>query len=276
MRTLILSDIHLGLPDFPLSRLARSARTLEPLLEAADCVILNGDTADIHQPRLKDRALELYRELESMAERKGVQLLTVCGNHDVGLSPLTHVELESGAVLVTHGHAFSERMLPWVPASAEMNRVFRSAAEQYPKTVAGAVRSANDAAMVQWSDERSLEEPTALLAIGTQPMRVLSVLRWWREYPCDAARFAQRYSPATRFVVCGHSHRAGAWKIGAVGDASRRVILNTGSFGFPSRPAAAIVTSTSEGSEIELRRISVRSGRYSLAPRSAPSSWRIH
>ena len=277
MRTLIRSDIHLGLPEpFP-GRLGRSPATLSPLLEAADRVVLNGDAADTQHPSHRAQGIELLEQLAALATRKGVDLIRISGNHDVEETALTHIELARGKILVTHGHAFSASMLPWVPASGAMNRVFAEALGRNPPTVEGAVRAANDAALVQWSDERSVDEPTALLAIGLRPTRVLSVLAWWRKYPRDAARFAQRYAPSAQFVVCGHSHRAGAWSIATDGGA-RRWILNTGSFSFPSRPHAVIVTEEDggAGTSLEMRRIVQRRGGYTLAEESRASSWRIH
>jgi predicted phosphodiesterase len=274
MRTLILSDIHLGLPGVAGLRPRRSAATLEPLLWGFSAVILNGDTADIHQPRCAPDAQRLLNELRESARRAKVEVVEVCGNHDVAETSRTHALLAGGSVLVSHGHAFSARMLPWVSATGEMNRRFAEALAHNPDTIEGAVRAANEGALVQWSDEHAADEPTALWSIGRSPARVLSVLRWWREYPRDAARFADRYSPQAKVVICGHSHRAGAWRIASAHGAPVRLILNTGSFSFPGRPFGAIVDEQ-EGT-VELRRIHARQGRYELAPRSDANCWRIH
>ncbi len=276
MRTLVLSDIHLGLPEAFPGRLKRTPATLAPLLLVADRIILNGDTADTHDPRWRERGLAELGELGELAKAKGVELIRISGNHDVDWEALTHAELAEGAVLVTHGHAFSKSILPWVPASGEMNRVFAEALRNNPETAAGAVAAANHAALIQWSDERSLSEPTALVAIGTRPSRILSVLRWWRQYPFDAAEFAARYAPNAKFVVCGHSHRAGAWSVGTTASSEKRWIINTGSFGFPSRPHGVLIEETSAGATLELRQILARGGRYELAGPTRASSWRIH
>ncbi len=274
MRTLIISDIHLGLPGLALRRPSRSAASLEPLFEGVSAVILNGDTADIHQPRFAPEAMRLLGALREMAGRMGVELVEVCGNHDATEGSRTHVLLAGGGILVSHGHAFSPRMLPWVPSTGAMSRRFAEMLAANPPTLDGVVRAANEGALVQWSEEASADEPTSIWSIARSPSRVLSVLRWWREYPRDAATFAERYAPESWCVVCGHSHRAGAWRIASRPGAMPRLVLNTGSFSFPARPFGVLVDEAA--GEIQLRRVRASRGRYELEGRRAANCWRIH
>ena len=97
-----------------------------------------------------------------------------------------------------------------------------------------------------------------------RPRAVLGVLRFWRRFPRLAASFAAQFAPCSRFVVCGHSHRPGAWTVDG------RVILNTGHFEFPARPYAVLLRERS----IELRPLRPGRSGYELGePRAA--AWPI-
>jgi predicted phosphodiesterase len=50
------------------------------------------------------------------------------------------------------------------------------------------------------------------------------ILKAWSEVPGRAADLARVFRPQARFVIVGHTHCPGAWKV------APRVIINTGSF----------------------------------------------
>ncbi len=274
-RTLILSDLHLGLPDVPCGRPPRTPETLAPLFQASDRVILNGDTADIHHIHHREQALKLLDATLNLAARCGVSVTRINGNHDYDPAQLDFVDLFDGAILVTHGHAFSDSMLPWTPAHKIISRTLFTARERNEKTLEGFLAAAGEASMSQWNEPVTYTEPTALISIGLNPFRVAKVLAWWRKYPREAAHFVDRFRPAAKLLVCGHSHRAGSWLVGATPTSTRRHVINTGGFTFPSSPRAVLIDDSATELSVELRAIRHRGGRYVLDSRVETSCWRI-
>ena len=67
------------------------------------------------------------------------------------------------------------------------------------------------------------------------PGRLISVLRYWKECPDRALRFANTTGVQAPILVLGHSHNAGRWR------RENRTILNTGAFGFPGSPYAVVL-----------------------------------
>lgn len=274
-RTLILSDLHLGLPDVPCGRPPRTPETLAPLFESIDRLILNGDAADIHHIHHRDRALKLLDATLNLAARRGISVTRINGNHDYDPAQLDFVDLFDGAILVTHGHAFSDSMLPWTPAHKVISRTLFAARERNEKTLEGFLAAAGEASMSQWNEPVTYTEPTALISIGLNPFRVAKVLAWWRKYPREAAHFVDRFRPAAKLLVCGHSHRAGSWMTGATLTSIPRHVINTGGFTFPSSPRAVLIEDSSTDVAVELRAILHRRGSYVLDSRVDASCWRI-
>jgi hypothetical protein len=68
-----------------------------------------------------------------------------------------------------------------------------------------------------------------------RPWSLPQVLWYWWRFPRLAARFLRDHAPNARIGVFGHTHRAGIWTI------DNRVIINTGSFGFPGKPRGVMV-----------------------------------
>ncbi len=274
-RTLILSDLHLGLPEVPCGRPARTPDSLAPLLNNCDHLVLNGDIADVHNVHRRENGMALLDQLLGMIGRAGILLTRVNGNHDFDASQKNFVDLYGGVVFVTHGHAFGASMLPWTPAHRVVRETLRAARARNDKTLEGDLAAAGEAAMAQWSEARSHNEPTALISIGLNPWRVARVLAWWRTFPREAARYAERFRPEAQIVVCGHSHRAGIWSIASAQSAAPKRVLNTGGFTFPSSPHAVVIDDDARELLVQMRAIRARRGRYELAAESPVSCWRI-
>lgn len=119
LRTLVLSDLHLGTRDaqaFALLEVLRSIR--------CDKLILNGDIIDLWSLQRRNHWVPSHtavvRRILKMAERHGTQVVYLRGNHDdfVGrLLPLTigrmelaeehvHVGMDGRRYLCIHGDAF--------------------------------------------------------------------------------------------------------------------------------------------------------------------------
>ncbi len=274
-RTLILSDLHFGLPEVPCGRPPRTPATLAPLLNECDHLVLNGDIADIHHLHRGGRGLELRDVWRGMIERAGIALTEINGNHDFEPARSNFADLFGGVIFVTHGHAFGESMLPWTPAHRIVRETLRAARARNPKTLEGDLAAAGEAAMAQWGEAISHNEPTALISIGMNPWRVARVLAWWRRFPGEAASYAERFRPQAQIVVCGHSHRAGRWLIASSDGGTRRRILNTGGFTFPSSPHAVVIDDSATELRVSMRAIRARRGHYELSGERSASCWRI-
>jgi len=251
---LILSDLHLGLSPL-------ETRHLAPLIEAADELWLNGDTAEVRHPRYRARGLHLLWELEAACARRGLPLVRLAGNHDHDESFPLHRMLADDRVLVTHGHAFIPEVAPWSVWAREAGRRHReyllSLPERERGTMHAALRAAVAASEAAWSDT-TRERKLHAAAMLTRPWAILAVLRTWADWPLRTHEFVERHQPQARVVICGHSHRRGCRRV------AHRWHMNTGSFNPPSRPAAVWV----RGNEVAWIPLSLRRGRYELPPES--------
>jgi UDP-2,3-diacylglucosamine pyrophosphatase LpxH len=251
---LILSDLHLGLSPL-------ETRHLAPLIEAADELWLNGDTAEVRHPRYRSRAARLLDELESACARRSLPLLRLAGNHDHDDALPLHRMLAGDRILVTHGHAFIPEIAPWSVWAREASRRHRehllSLPERERGTMHAALRAAVAASEAAWSDT-SRERRLHASAMLARPWAVLAVLRTWAEWPMRTHDFVDRHQPQARAVVSGHSHRRRCGRVAG------RWLMDTGSFNPPARPAAVWV----RGNEACWIPLSLRRGRYELPPES--------
>jgi predicted phosphodiesterase len=71
------------------------------------------------------------------------------------------------------------------------------------------------------------------------------IIKAWSEVPGRASELARVFRPDAKFIILGHTHYPGAWKI------AQRVVINTGSFVPYFGACAAII----ETGRIEVRRI---------------------
>lgn len=226
----IFSDVHLGHP----SSLARTPEDLAPLLEGAGTAVFNGDT--VETVAREDRAeaeghLELLR---AFCAARGVGAVFLNGNHDPEVSAANHLDLAGGAVLVTHGDALFEDLSPWSRDGAVMGAAFRRELAAMDEAGRGSfearLKAVKRAALAIEDNGSTLPKGgfvgvlKKLLREAWPPWRALSLMRFWRESPHRAAALAARFRPRARFVVFGHTHYGGVWRIGP------RVVVNTGSF----------------------------------------------
>ncbi len=227
----VLSDLHLGLASAP-----RPAE-LAPLFEGAQHVILNGDTTELSTPAFAARAAAQLAELRDAVKSHGAQCTVLAGNHDPDISADTHHILEEGRVLVTHGHAFHPMIVPWSPYAAEVGAEYRRVWEAMPShaPLERALLAAGQAARTERQLEHARPPAREALSMCLHPWRSMQVVAFWRIYPELAAAFCERCAPEARMVVCGHSHRAGAWWV------RNRLVLNTGCFTFPGTPHAVLM-----------------------------------
>ncbi len=262
-RILVISDLHLGRggDDVP--------KALTPVFAETDELIVNGDLAELHLPRHRDAALRGLEAMRARADATGVRLTLVAGNHDPGISPNRCLFLADGKVFLTHGDVVHPSLAPWSPAAAMLQEEYIRNLEAIPLPERGRLDSvlaaSRDAAAREWNDPKALRRSGQPLRLLGRPLALMRIALFWREYPGLVADFALRHAPAAEFVLVGHSHRPGAWRLG------NRTILNTGSFKVPHRPHVAII----EDRAISLRRIAFRDRFYELAPPRSEWCWEL-
>jgi len=262
VRTLILSDLHLGRgPELPV---AETIEALAPLWEDVDRLVLNGDSAEIHHPRTWGRAARCFMQLIDRCEEDGVDLVVLSGNHDPWLSDRRHLTLAGGAVLVTHGDVMHPAVAPWSPAAGRMRQAHARAVANLPQEIRhrleGRLLASQHASFAEWEDERTLQREAGGSTITNmllRPWSFLQVLHYWHVFPRLAADFAAEHLPDARVIVTGHTHHPGLWRVGD------RTVLNTGSFIAPTRPRAVLV----EGGTISLHRVARSGSAWTRDPR---------
>lgn len=217
-RTLIISDVHLACPRTWVKR----AELLRPLWENVHRVVINGDVAELCDPKRRTEAARQTLLLQSLCKRDGVDLTLLAGNHDAFLTDRRCLMLAGERVLVTHGDLF-------LPA------LTRPSSNGAP----GGLPSAGDGKVSGWSEPPAPPHPFGLRAAmylrALRPTTLYQMARYCLNMPGMASQFLQVHAPSARFLVFGHTHRAGIWEIGS------RVIVNTGSFGSPSRPRGVLI-----------------------------------
>lgn len=236
MRTLILSDFHLGRAR----RHSGRADAFRPLWQGFDRLVLGGDTAEIMHPQRRGRALSAVERLFDLCAKDGVESLAITGNHDPTISEMFGLSLHGGEVFITHGDGFHPAVTPWsqIAPALRVRRAAALAENRRSVHIDGPdadLRAARDASLLEWQ---------ALLARGgrgyrsilTRPWALLSVPFYWVSYPRLAQSFADRHELAARFVIFGHTHFSGIWRRGD------RTIINTGSFSPLGRPRAVTLT----------------------------------
>jgi UDP-2,3-diacylglucosamine pyrophosphatase LpxH len=237
-RTVVISDLHLGRPHGA----ARSAQALRPLWSGAARLIVNGDTAEIHHPEHWSVAARLTLELFDLCERDGVELILLSGNHDPYISDTRHLTAADGKVFITHGDVMHPAVAPWSPASARIRaaheRALAALEHTERDTLEARLRASQHASFAEWHDLDGLADEAAhstTLGMLIRPWAVAQVLRYWMVFPRLAAAFLAEHAPESEYIVVGHTHRAGIWRIDG------RTVINTGSFGFPGKPRAVVL-----------------------------------
>lgn len=257
-RIVIVSDLHLGRPRSG----ASSAEALRPIWKGASRLIVNGDVAEVHDPKHQAIAALETLKLSDLCETDEVELTLLSGNHDPGITDLRHLTLANDAVFVTHGDALHPAITPWSPGHDRIQSANEAAMAHIDpddrESLESRLRASQHACYSEWKDlDRLADEArhTSPLGMLFRPHAIIQVLRYWRSFPQMAARFGAIYAPRARFILMGHTHRAGIW------DIDDRIIINTGAYGFPGRPRAVVI----EDGKLQVHDV-VRKGRtYRLA-----------
>jgi len=228
-RTRIISDVHFGHP----ASFVRKLEQLAPLLEGVPRVIFNGDSVEMRFLEERDKAALDFAKFTNLCNTAGTDAVFINGNHDPCLSDVNHMDLAGGAVLVTHGDILFHGLSPWSSEAARLCKAHTRelAALGNPTDLELRLQAVKKAALsVEELGTKIRHKKTAqptlssLLYETWPPWRPFRIINCWFRTPERANSLALQCRPEARFVIVGHMHWAGIWKIGG------RVVINTGSF----------------------------------------------
>jgi predicted phosphodiesterase len=254
----ILSDLHFGDRS---SRLA-SLSALAPLLDGVSHLVLNGDTLDTRPSHDPAASAALRSEVTAFFGQQTPPVTLITGNHDPDLSPHHSLDLAGGQILVTHGDILFDDLVPWSRDAPIARRLIAAELAQLPPAsrdrledrLAAFRRAAYLIPQRHQAERHGLKYAVSYLADTVwPPLRMLRVLRAWRETPARASDLLRRHRPRARFLLMGHVHRPGAWR-----RPDGLVILNTGAFGPPVGPAVIDISPR----RLVLRRVEHRGGAF--------------
>lgn len=248
--TLIISDTHLGKPG------RVTAEALRPIWQGVDELVINGDVAELQIPWLRTAAVREIDTLDHLTRRDGVKLTFISGNHDAFLTDTRHLILAGGQILVMHGDALHPAVTPWTRSARIMRKMTKRALAELAPSQQNCLKTR--LTIAQHVGHSEFLEDYVLTSHGQgglskalrRPWEVPHVLRYWGQEAGRAERFLERYSPETRILIFGHSHRPGVWRRGD------RTLINTGAFTFPGRPWCVRLG----GGEVQVHRL-VKQGR---------------
>ena len=229
-RVRIFSDLHLG---HKVSRVDE-VKAFTPLLDGVETAVFNGDTWQELSRDFRPRAEQQLAELRGLCAAAGAEPVFLTGNHDPGWQGEGWLELAGGRIVVTHGDTLLHDGSPWKHEILANPDRIEALWREHPDAAhnpAARIRVARAIA----SELRSRKHPRGRSLLrrawdaAMPPQRAIHMIDAWLRQAHEGAAFCDRYFPQAEFLVIGHFHRAGCWRIG------RRVILNTGAFMSPGR-----------------------------------------
>jgi predicted phosphodiesterase len=250
-RTIVISDTHI-----PRKGKLTSARLLAPLIDDCDRLVVNGDLAETHKQGLRPLVESELQLLKSMVERAGTELVLLCGNHDPEISQWRAAEFAGGRILITHGDAFDSRIAPWAREAEVMKAEWERIQSLHPgeETITVRFDSVRGAAIAEWWMDPTKPGYSTMLSILMRPRALRKVLQQWKQFPTLARVFCSKFFPRADWIVAGHCHRFG------IDRKARPSVINTGAFGFPTKPYAVILDSD----QLQVRALSNSSTGWTL------------
>ncbi len=225
-RVRVLSDLHLAHERCE----APPVEKLAPLLDGVDILVVAGDLSETRACAWQQEGLRLREELRALCRARGVELITLSGNHDPDAGPLL-LRLWGGRVAVMHGHALYKEGAPWSWEYLRNRDTCKACIARYPDS------DTNLEARLELSREMCQLTPPILRREGIRnrhlrgllhcffpPQRPLRIIWGWLSCGRRTEAFARRFFPEARVVVLGHFHRSGRWEYG------ERTIGNTGAW----------------------------------------------
>lgn len=247
-RFLIMSDLHLGRQPW-----RATADKMRTAWEGHDHLIINGDVAELYDPRFVAEAERQTLRLQELCEADGISMTLIAGNHDPYVTEQRYLYLAGGKILLTHGDTIDPAIAPWCDTAPLMRQTFHETIESFPvenrERLETRLIATHHAALAKWEFIKNDLHTVGLRRMLRRPWSFYHVIRYWRRFPREAAKFMEFYAPGATMLITGHTHRQGVWTIGG------RTIINTGAFAFPAKPHVVSV----EGDRVELYRL-VREG----------------
>ena len=225
----IISDLHLGHPS---SSLADPAQLL-PLLSGPSTVIFNGDSVEIHLIERRKQGFINAAALKEVCAKAGTEPCFINGNHDPNISEMDHADLADGSVLVTHGDMLFHSISPWnrrnsrIMGQAHTEALKKLGPDDFLVFEKRLHASKHAALAIEMHKVPLPRGKLARVAFVVEefwpPWRPFQIFKCWWDTPAKADALARTFRPQARFVIIGHTHRAGIWRVG------ERVVINTGS-----------------------------------------------
>ncbi len=248
-RVRVISDLHLAHERCEAPPIAAFAS----LLEGVDMLVVAGDLAETREPEWRETGFSLRENLRALCRSKGVELITLAGNHDPGLAPLL-LKLWGGKVVIMHGHALYKQGSPWGWEYLNNKALFRACIARFPNcdhslperlALASETCQLTLPVLRQGSGVRN-RYLRGLLHCFFPPQRPLAIVWCWLTCGWRAERFARRFFPEAEVVVLGHFHRSGSWSFG------KRRIVNTGAW---YKHATPYLADLQDGQLLSYRRV---------------------
>ena len=181
----------------------------------------------------RDKAIADAAALREWCAGVGVEPLFVTGNHDPFLTDIHHVDMANGAVLITHGDILFPGVSPWSRESRTLTAAHTRelAALGRPADLEPQLHAAKRTMLAvehlgpkMRHAQRQAPSLSSFLHEIWPPWRPLLIVNCWLRTPARADAIVAQCRPDARFVVIGHMHWAGVWRM------KDRVVINTGSF----------------------------------------------
>jgi len=225
----ILSDLHLGRQPW-----RATADMLRGVWAGADHVVVNGDVAELYDPRYIAAAEKETLRLQELCEEDNVKLTLLAGNHDPYVTEQRYLYLADGKVLITHGDTIDPAIAPWCATAPIMRETFARTIASVPvetrQSLETRLLATHHAALAKWDVITNDPHKVGFKRMLRRPWSFFHVIQYWRRFPREAEKFMEQYAPSAKVLVTGHTHRQGVWRRG------ERTIINTGAYAFPAKP----------------------------------------
>jgi UDP-2,3-diacylglucosamine pyrophosphatase LpxH len=267
MKTLILSDLHLGTGA---SRGPSFLDGLRTLARQYDRVILNGDTLDRYEkPNCEPHSENWIAQAREACRGRSAEAELLTGNHDPAISNQNYIYDAHSATLVFHGDCISDMTHPTKRSEQILGGWL---ARRWEKMGGRPARFIELTAAHRETQAAYLRENPPLrdrnnafeylAAVLYPPHKPLHVLRYWHRAPGRVAALAATFDRPVRTVVFGHTHRSGEWRIGGMR------VINAGSFMPLSTPQAVCI----DGADVHMRPVKSLLRSYKTIPVPAESA----
>jgi len=230
---IIISDLHLGSPKG-----IEKAESLLPIISLASTLIVNGDCAELHVEPYRNAAAEELEKLRSLCHKCDTKLILLAGNHDPHITSDRYIIHEKSGVFITHGDVITDSVCPWSDSASIMRKrhqeITAAQSQERRNSIDGAFEACHEGAISEWDSSQNAGTPSTIFKLLMQPRQCWEVMRFWKNHASLMVDFCERFVPSAQLILVGHSHRPSVRKVRG------RVFVNTGCYGFPGHPQAAI------------------------------------